>query len=67
MRPRLSSLILYVTLFIVLVPVVIHHIINSNTFGLAMGFIAEGCWITLVINDILYLAKQRKQYKQDKE
>lgn len=67
MRPGLSSLILHIILFIILIPAIIHHIINSNTFGLITGFIVEGCWLTSAINDILYLAAQRKQDKQDKE
>lgn len=67
MKPGLGSLILHTILAIALTPVIAHHIINSNTFVLIMGFIAEGCWISLAINDILYLVRQHKQYKQDKE
>ena len=67
MKTRILMLIWHICLFLMLIPAIISHIINSNTFGLITGLIAEICWISLTIMDILKILELKANQKITEE
>ena len=66
MKSKIILLIIHILLIFVLIPAIITHATNSNTFGLVMGIISEFCWISLTILDVLDIRALKRKDTGDK-